>query len=200
MKKIKTLIILFFSCLAILFAYELFTVFDPIYDSAEIKQRIGGTLVCKAEFVPDIHSSPNVVSYLYKHNEGTIDLGYGFYTEREWPKNEQILKIGNWLVLKTGGEFESDKLIIGNIHLPKWNEYELTPENIEKEELWRTANISSLISYCCAQVYITNIKNGIIEVSYKYRTDEKQTEKYAFNKIYYKIDDKTGMPIMIKIR
>lgn len=199
MKKMRITIIITLSCLIILFAYNLVTAFDPVYDKAIINQNIGGTLICNAEFIPDIHSSPNTISYLYKYNGTIIDLGLGSYTKRQWKKDEQIIKLDNWLILKTGGDFESDKLIIGNIHLSKWNEYEFTPDNIEKEELWKAKNINSLLNYCCAETYINKIKDGVIELNYKYRTSEKQSEKYEVRKIYYKIENKTGKPTLIKV-
>lgn len=199
MKKIKIILILSVSFVIFIFIYGLATAFDPVYDSAKINQNIGGTLICNAVFNPDIHSSNNVISYLYKNNGTVINLGFGYYTKRQWKKNEQLIKFENWLILKTGGEFECDKLIIGNLNLPTWNEYEFTPEKVEKEKLWNIKNIKSLFGYCCSEVYIKDIKNGEIKLNYKFRVDKNQSEKYEMRTLIYLIDRKTGKPILNKV-
>lgn len=198
--KILSLPILVTSIIvSIYFAYSIITVFDPVLEKVEIKQNIGGILICNSVYISDIHSWQYDVTYKYKIKDRIIDIGNGTYYEREWNKDEQLIKYKDWIILKTGGWIGYDKIIIGNLTKNKWSEYEFTAENIEKEKLWQEANIKSLLNYCCSEVFIDHIENGNIELHYKYRTSETLTDKYEVRKIYYSIDNNTGKPIMIRV-
>jgi hypothetical protein len=199
MKNIKTIVIIIIGCSIILFIYGLATAFDPVYDKAEITQNIGGTLICNAEFIPSIHSSPNRISYLYKYNGKIIDLGSGAYTRREWKKDEQLIKFNNIKILKTGGGIGYDKILIINEITNKVSEYEFTPENIESEDLWKKTKANSLINYCCSEAFVDKIEKAQIKIHYKYRISENLPDKYEIKYIYYDIDTKTGIPNMIKV-
>jgi hypothetical protein len=184
-----------------LFIYGLSTAFDPEYDKAEIKQNIGGVLICSSVYNADHHSWQYDVSYKYKpENDSIIDIGNGTYYGREWNKDEQLSRHKNWLILKTGGWIGSDKIIIGNLNNRKWKEFEFTAENIEKDSLWQQANIQSLSNYCCSESFIENINNGQIVLNYKYRTSETQVDNYGQSRIYYKINDSTGVPEMKRVK
>jgi len=197
MKKGCLIIILGFAALII---YGLFTAFDPEYDYAEIKQNIGGTLICSSVYNADHHDWEYEISYKYKTDQGSlIDIGYGTYYTREWNKNEQLLKFNNWIILKTGGRFRTDKVIIGNLKTKNWAEYAFTPEKIEKDSLWQTLKISSLLDACCPEAFIDTISNGQIELHYKFRTSYTIADEYDQRKIYYRIKNSTGQPILTKI-
>ncbi|MBF9253603.1 hypothetical protein I2I11_09895 [Pontibacter sp. 172403-2] len=184
-----------------LFIYSLSTAFDTEYDKAEIKQKVGGTLICNSVYNADHHSWQYDISYKYKpNNDSIIDIGSGTYYGREWNKDEQLLRYKNWLILKTGGWIGTDKIIVGNLKNGKWNEFEFTPESIEKEGLWQQANIQSLTSFCCSEAFIENINNGQIVLNYKYRTSEMPVNNYGQSKVYYIINDSTGIPEMIKVK
>jgi hypothetical protein len=63
--------------------------FDPEHNKAEIKQNIGGTLICESVHNSDLHSWTNSVSYKYKPvNDSLIDIGSGIFYGREWNKDE----------------------------------------------------------------------------------------------------------------
>lgn len=90
--------------------------FGPEYESVVIEQKIGGKLVCKSVFTADHHSWQYNVGYEFITLTGdTLDFGRGSYHGREWKKNEQLQKSGDWLVLRTGYQRGSDQLILRNI-------------------------------------------------------------------------------------
>lgn len=200
MKKGCLITILVFIVLAVIFIYGLSTAFDPEYDKAEIKQNIGGTLICNSVYNADHHSWQYDVSYKYKiNNDSLIDIGSGTYYGREWNKDEQLIQYKNWTILKTGGWIGTDKVIIGDFMTKQWKEYEFTPENIEKENLWLKSKTQSLLNWCCSETFIEKISKGQIIINYKFRTSEKQTNEYGQRKIYYTINELTGQPTMTKI-
>jgi hypothetical protein len=201
MKKKGCLIaILVLVGLAALFIYGLSTAFDPEYDKAEIKQSIGGTLICNSVYNADHHSWQYDVSYKYKiDNDSLVDIGSGTYYGREWNKDEQLIKYKNLIILKTGGWIGTDKVIIGDFKTKQWKEYEFTPENIEKDSLWLKSKTQSLLNWCCAETFIDKISNGQIVLNYKFRTSETKTNEYGQRKIYYTINELTGQPTMTKI-
>jgi hypothetical protein len=200
MRKGCLIAILVFVGIVALFIYGLSTAFEPEYDKAEIKQNIGGTLICNSVYNADHHSWQYDVSYKYRLNKDSIiDIGSGTYYGREWNKDEQLIKYKNWTILKTGSWIGNDKIIVGDLKTKKWTEYDFTPENIEKDSLWQSLKISSLLNYCCSETFIDRINNGEIELHYKFRTSETIVKDYDQRKIFYKINDQTGQPILTKI-
>lgn len=182
------------------FIYGLCTTFDPENDYAEIKQNIGGTLICNAVFSADHHTWQYEVSYKFKtQNDSLVEIGTGTYHARIWKKDEQLITFKNWLFLKTGGWIRTDKAIVGDLKTKQWNEYEFVPKHIEKDTLWQASKTTSLLDYCCSETYIDTIINGQIIVSYKFRTSETQTDEYGERKIYYTINELTGQPEMTKV-
>ncbi|MHA4896347.1 hypothetical protein ACXZ1K_16455 [Pedobacter sp. PWIIR3] len=189
------------ALLAALFIYGLSIAFEPEYDKAEIKQNIGGLLICNSVYNADHHSWRYHVSYQYKiGNDSLVNIGSGAYYGREWNKDEQLTKYKKWLILKTGGWIGTEKVILGNIKTKRWQEYEFTPESIEKNSLWRNSKTRSLLNWCCSETFVEKISDGQIVVNYKFRTSETQTDLYGQRKIYYTINELTGQPIMTKIK
>jgi hypothetical protein len=175
--------------------------FGPNYDKAEIKQNIGGTLICNSVYNADIHDWQYDISYQYKKpNDSIIDIGSGTYYGREWKKNEQLVQYHNWTILKTGDWIGTDKIIVGDLKKDHWKEYEFTPDNIEKDSLWKSLNINSLLNYWGSETFIDKINNGVIQVHYKFRTSKNLPDQYDRKEIFYQISDSTGEPIMTKIQ
>jgi hypothetical protein len=186
--------------IVILFIYGFLTAFGPEYDNAEINQNIGGTLICNSVYNADHHSWQYDVTYKYKlPNGSTMDIGSGTYYGREWNKDEQLIQYNNWTILKTGGWIGTDKLIIGDIKTKKWTEYPLSPEDIEKNILWRESQPNSLLNWCCSEVFVDKIDKGQIWVRYKFRTSETKVHEYGQRTIYYTIDNATGQLTMTKV-
>ena len=174
--------------------------FGPEYDSATIDQKIGGKLFCKSVYNADQHSWQYDVKYKYLPINGdTIDMGHGGYYGRKWNKDEQLIQVDNWLILKTGNWRGSDKVILKNILTDSTRVYNLDNQFIEKDSLWRTQNIKSLLNYCCAETFIENVLGHEIHLKYKFRTDENLTKKYDERLITYKIDGTTGQIKMTRI-
>lgn len=65
--------------------------FGPDYDKSEIKQNIGGTLICNSVHTADIQNYQYDVSYEYKESKDSVlHIGSGTYYNREWNKDEQL--------------------------------------------------------------------------------------------------------------
>ena len=167
--------------------------FGPEYDEAEINQKIGGKLLCKSVYNADTHSWNFNVGYKYiAVNGDTIDLGNGDYDGREWNKDEQLIMLDSWLILKTGYTAGADKLVFKNIVTDSTMTYNFDDQFVESDSLWKTKNITSLTNYCCAETLIREISGDRIYLGYKFRTDGELTKKYDYRSITYKIDRKTG--------
>ncbi len=196
---VSLVVVVLASVLITIFIYDLSRSFDPVYDTAEIKQDIGGTLICNSIYIADHHSWQYDVTYKYKlNNDSLIEIGSGTYYGREWNKDEQLIQYKNWTILKTGG-IATDKLIIGNIRTKEWKAYEFTPHIIEADSLWIKLSIPSHSLVCCPETSIERISNGQILLNYKFRTSEKDVDEYQQRKIYYTIDEATGKPTMARI-
>ncbi|TKB99131.1 hypothetical protein [Pedobacter cryophilus] len=186
--------------LIILLIYGIFTSFDPVYSSTKIKQKIGGVLICNTIYNADHHTWQYDVNYKYQaSNDSVYEIGQGTYYSREWNQDEQLIKYGKWIILKTGNWAGSDKIIVGNLKSKEWTEYKFTPENIEKSNIWTSSQTHSLLNYCCAESYITKINNGEIIVQYKFRIDENNTDLMGTRNIKYQIDTASGDPNMTGI-
>jgi hypothetical protein len=174
--------------------------FGPEYENVEIKQKIGGKLLCESVYNADIHDWQYDINYKYLTQSGdTLDLGNGTYIARDWNKDEQLVQLDKWLILKTGGWYGNDKVIMRNIITDSTVIHELSDQNIEKDSLWRNQKIKSLTNYCCAETFVEKISGDRIFLKYKFRTDENLSNKYDERKITYKIDRITGNIKMIKI-
>jgi len=175
--------------------------FGPEYETVEIKQNIGGKLICKSVYNADHHSWQYVINYKYIDIKGdTLDFNSGGYYGREWNKDEQIKKYNDWLILKTGSWHGSDRLIIKNIQTDTTRIFDIDNQFIERDSLWVAQNIKSLLNYCCAETFIDDINENKISLKYKFRTDEHLTQKYGERKITYTIDTKTGYIKMTEIK
>ncbi|MEI6091274.1 MAG: hypothetical protein WCR42_12540 [bacterium] len=178
--------------------------FGPEYDKAEIKQKIGGTLICSSVYSADIHSGEEDVKYKYKAvNDSIYELGTGCYESANWAKNEQLEKFGKWLILKTSNSRDSDKLIIGKLGCKTWSEYVFSPQSIEKNKMWRAKKINSTAHNWDSYSKIEKISSdGIIILKYHFvKGNYKFPYPFPYGKRYikYKIDSETGTPEMVKI-
>lgn len=109
------------------------------------------------------------------------------------------MQYNNWTILKTGGWIGTDKVIVGDLKENKWTEYQFTPENIEKDRLWQSLKIHSLLNWCCSETFIDKVNNGQIKLHYKFRTSETNVNQYEQKQIYYQVNDSTGQPIMTRV-
>jgi len=180
--------------------YGMITAFDPVYSKAEIKQKIGGVLICNAIYSADHHNGQYRINYKYKNPSGRVfEIGNGTYTSRVWKQDEQLMNFGKWVILKTGGRFDCDKVIISDLKNKKSTEYEFSADSIEREVLWKSSDTHSLLNYCCAESFVKRINNGKIDVLYKFRVDEKNVDKMGSRKLKYEIDSINGKVLMTSI-
>ncbi|QHT66397.1 hypothetical protein GXP67_06855 [Rhodocytophaga rosea] len=171
--------------------------------TAEIPQKIGGTLICIVDYSNDFHSYDYSIDYTYKDSiDHIFSLGSGRYSGQTWPKNEQLQEVGNWVILKTSSGHHSDKLIIGKVNqLKPWQEYEFSPEKVEQEVLWQHKKINSAPGNYDSKVSIEEIDSkGIVTITYEFAT---KNRIFSFStaeiKVFYQIDYGTGKPVMIDI-
>lgn len=174
--------------------------FGPDYETIELKQTIGGKLLCKSVYTADFHSWQYDIEYKYISEKGdTLDFGNGSYCGREWNKDEQLSRLDNWLILQTGLWHGSDRLIMKNIINNSTNIYDFDNQFIENDSLWKVQNIKSLIDYCCPETFIEKIDKDEILIRYKFRTNKHLTMIYGKRIIKYRIDGITGNIKMISI-
>ena len=191
--------ILFYILIELLII-SLTSCFGTSTGTEKIEQKIGGTLICGYSHFVDVRKDFYTVNYKYQLSKDTvIDLGNGAYYEREWNKDEQLIKCDDWLILKTGGWIGTDKIITVNPTTKKTREYEFTPEKIEQDSLWQCLKIKSLLNWCCSESFIDKINDGIIQIHYKFRINQTKTELYDKRELFYRLDNTTGMPILSKI-
>ncbi len=196
MKKIGLIVAVIFV-LSMLSINLLKSSFETEYESVEIKQDIGGILLCNSVDNSDHQSSNFRVSYKWNYKGYTIDIGEGIYNNRNWNKDEQLIKFNNWLILKTGADFNTDKIFVGRLDRKKWDEYRFTAKEIEAQQMWGDVKAHS-VDVCCKKVDIVKIDNGQIAINYSYRTST-LGEEYSERKIFYKLDSVTGKPIINKM-
>lgn len=207
-KKSKYLKILGFIllCCTTLFmsyqAYKLLTEdvtdsFGPHYETVEIPQDIGGSLICNSVHTSDFHSFDYDITYKYEFDDDSIYYcGTGSYQGVNWKKNEQFLKYGKWIILKIPNSRDSDKLIIGNIMTKQFNEFVFSPENIEREVKWIECGIETRLDNWDTVSKILDIdSNGYFTVKYTYRKEGKSPFKNnGRRKLIYQIDKNSGKP------
>ena len=169
----------------------------------EIPQKIGGTLICEVNYSDDFHSWDYHIDYKYKDTANQVlPLGSGLYSGKDWHKKEQIQLIGDWAILKTSSNRDSDRLIIGKINsTEKWNEFNFSPETIEAEKLWQDADINSEPNNYDSKVTVGDIDlKGIISVNYTFaKKDRTLSFMNGERKVLYMIDSVTGKPQMKRI-
>lgn len=173
--------------------------FGTIEEEISIKQNIGGELICKSTYTADLQSWYYFIDYEYKKTSGdTLKIGKGEYYGREWDKKQQLIEIGDWLILQTGGEFKTDRLLIGNKKDSIWKTFEISPYTIEKDNLWISKKIYVKQSWSPQESFIKQINGNKIEVEYLYRIGEK-VEEQETRLITFEFDERKGLPIMTKI-
>ena len=173
--------------------------FGPIDEEVIIKQETGGELICNSTYSADIQSWYYFVDYkLKKENGEIIEIGKGEYFGREWNKDEQIKKMGRWLVLQTGEEFKTDKLLIGKATKSNWKSFEVSPYEITNDSFWKSENIYVNNTGTPSEAFIKKIIGNKIEVEYLFRAGENYEDQET-RKIIYEFDEEKGIPNMSKI-
>ena len=199
LKNIFKYVSLAIICIVLLTVIIFKQAFGTKEEIIEIEQLIGGKLICESKYMADIQSWYYFIDYKYKDDNGKLfKIGQGEYFGRDWEKSEQLKKISNWVILQTGGEFKSDKLLIGKLDSNNWKTFEISPNNIEKDKLWISKNINSKTNWSPRESFISSFKDDKIEVEYLYRIGEK-VEEQETRLITYKFNKETGIPEMTKI-
>ena len=200
--KLHTLIISIFALLSLTacdnFVKNALT--DKSYTDT-LKQNIGGELIREIHYSDDFQSWDYDIQYLYKDKLDSIHkIGSGNFHGQELPKEEQLLQLNNWTILKTNDGFRC-KVIIEDLTTNNIAEYEISPETIEQNIIWQRQNISSNPNTGDSKVTIDTLKtNGEFSAVYKFA---KKNRVFSFmtdvRKINYKINAQTGKPEMTDI-
>lgn len=173
--------------------------FGPLNERVEIEQDIGGVLICNSEYNADLGSWFYDIDYQYRNKNGkSTNIGSGEFYGQEWNKDEQIQKMGEWMVLKTGGEHGADKLLIGNMNYGQWKIFKISPDEIEKDSLWKSKNIFTKKNWLPRESFVREIHENEIKVEYLYRTGESVDDRET-QLIIYEFDEISGFPVMKSI-
>lgn len=175
---------------------------DPVHETIEINQAVGGVLICSSTYYDDIGGWQYYIDYSYSFpNDSIRKIGTGIIYAEKWKKNEQIIKIDDWYVLNASHDRDADVLFIGNEHSKEWSEHVISPTFIESHELWTKERISTQLDNWDTVAKIEEIStDGIITVKYKYRKGNAVTNfQNGKRRITFKINMETGAPEMIKI-
>ena len=173
---------------------------DETYQDT-IKQNIGGLLIRDIHHYNDFNSFNYDIDYSYKDKNDSISkIGLGSFYGQEPPKEEQLIQIDNWTVFKTSGDRNKDFVYVSNSD-NIWTKYEISPETIEQQDLWKEQKIDSQLDNWDTVSKIKEIdKNGNIVVIYTYA---KKKRIFSFftgkRQITYKIDLQTGRPELTEI-
>lgn len=172
------------------------------------KQIIGGVLKSNVNTSNKINGisinqsnvSFDCVKYIYYFKGRQFNLGEGVIFNKPWIQyNEiQLDKFEKWIILKTGGNGNFDKIIFGKLENDKWFEFEFSTEKIESDKLWVASNIKALKDYGFSSAFIKNIDHEFINVTYTFFSQDNNKEVSC--NILYRIDLKTGLPNMIEIK
>ena len=167
-----------------------------------LKQNIGGFLIREIHYSDDFQSWINDINYSYKDSIDSIsNIGSGTYYAEEPPKEEQLIRLKNWIILKTSGDRDKDLLFICDNKTKIWCKYEISPKTIEQADLWKAQNIDSQLENWDTISKITEIdQNGNVIVLYSYA---KNKRIFSFitgkRQIKFRINLQTGRPEMTEV-
>jgi hypothetical protein len=119
-------------------------------------------------------------------------MGYGSYEGREWDRNEQLIKFGNWMILQTSNWNDSARLILKNTQTDSIRIYNFNNHYTKKDSVWMPQNINSIENDFRDESYIVQIKGDIVKVHFKYNTTKQGSFGYGECIMKYKIENETG--------
>ena len=194
-------IILTFSLLGLISCNSTDSIFtDETYQDS-IKQNIGGLLIRDIHHYNDFNSFNYDIEYSYKDKNDSIKkIGVGSFYGQVPPKDEQLIRIDKWIVLKTSGDRDKDFIYIGdgnNI----WTKYEISPETIEQQDLWKAQKLETRTDNWDSVSKVKLIdSNGNITVVYTFvREKFIPFFKTGKRKVIYSLNRITGILEITKI-
>lgn len=173
---------------------------DETYQDT-LTQNIGGSLVRYIHHYNDFHSYDYDIEYSYSDKLDSINkIGSGSFHGQEPPKDEQLIRLGKWIIFKTSGDRDKDFVYIGSSN-NCWTKYEISPETIEQKVLWKAQKIKTRTDNWDAVSKVTEIdSNGNVTVLYTF-VKEKFIPffKTGKRKVIYSLNIETGRLEMTKI-
>jgi hypothetical protein len=175
---------------------------EPEYETVEIEQNVGGVLICSSSYYIDYHSWDYYIDYMYRFpNDSISEIGAGRIHGENWERDEQIIRVGDWYVLKVSHDRDADVLFIGDEQTKKWREYVISPQFIEGHELWKKERISTQLNNWNTVAKIEKVSpDGTVVVKYKFRKGNARTNfQNGKRYITFKINSETGVPVMLQV-
>lgn len=193
--------IFIFGLISCDFSGDIFT--DETYKDT-LTQNIGGSLIRDIHHYNDFHSFNYDIEYSYKdENDSIYKIGLGSFYAQEPPKDEQLMRFGKWIVFKTCGDRDKDFIYIGDYtNWNSWTKYEISPESIELQDLWKAQNIKTRTDNWDAVAKVETIdKNGQIIIKYTFvRERFIPFFKTGKRKIICNVNNETGKLDLIRIK
>ncbi|MBA6154877.1 hypothetical protein [Gelidibacter maritimus] len=169
--------------------------------SVTIEQNIGGKLICDVTYSADLQSWYYFIDYKYENPKGEIfDFGKGLYQGVEWNENDQLFEFKNWTILPTETDFGSIKIISFDLKSNKKSELIIEPHSIQKDSIWKSKNIESVLMWSPSKVELDTINKNKIKVKYTFRIDRENPDNLGTRLIEYELDSLDGIPKMKSIR
>lgn len=154
--------------------------FGPEYETVVINQNIGGELICNSVYTADLQSYYFDIKYTYCFAGDTINIGSGYYYGKEWKKEEQLHKYGNYLLLKTSANRFYDNLLIANNNI---NEHiNITPKLLNYQDEIKLNSYENN-DY---EMRISKIKQDTVKVIYKHNKGKR--DNYEYDKLTFVLD------------
>jgi len=169
--------------------------------SVTIEQNIGGKLICDVTYSADLQSWYYFIDYKYVNQKGkTFDFGKGLYQGTEWNENDQLYKYKNWTILPTESDFGSIKIIAFDLNTNRKSEFKIEPHSIQKDSIWKSKEIESLLTWSPSKVEIDTIFSNKILVKYPFRIDREKVDKLDTQLIEYELDEQIGILKMKSVK
>ncbi|MEY8847370.1 hypothetical protein AB9K26_01025 [Psychroserpens sp. XS_ASV72] len=169
--------------------------------SVTIEQNIGGKLICDVTYSADLQSWYYFIDYKYENPKGEIfDFGKGLYQGVEWNENDQLFEFKNWTILPTETDFGSIKIISFDLKSNKKSELIIESHSIQKDSIWKSKNIESVLMWSPSKVELDTINKNKIKVKYTFRIDRENPDNLGTRLIEYELDSLDGIPKMKSIR
>ncbi|MES2728281.1 MAG: hypothetical protein V4643_14325 [Bacteroidota bacterium] len=177
------------------------SIFSDEISKDTIRQNIGGILIRDIHYWNDFQSWDYEIDYTYKDKFDSIHrIGKSHLTGQELPVNEQLLQVNNWTILSVNTGF-SCEIITTDLKSNISKEYEISPQTIEQEILWKSYNISSSPDNGDSKVTFEKINaNGEFSVIYVFA---KKDRIFSFmtgkRRVNFIVNIQTGRPEMTDV-
>ncbi len=174
---------------------------DETYQDT-IKQNIGGLLIRNIHHYDDFNSWIYDIDYLVDNKSDSLKvIGSGSFYCQKPPKDQQLIKLDKWIILKTCSDRNADVIFICDSSFRLVSKNIISPKTIEQEDLWKSQNIESSMDNWDSVAKIEQIDSkGQISVIYTYAKKKRiPFFKTSKRKLIYSIDNGVGRLKLTKV-